>query len=350
MIHIVVDAMGGDHAPEQIVKGAAEAAQENNQLFLTLVGNKSDLVPLIQKYQLPPHRFQISHTPEFIAMNEAPREGLARKKKASIHLAMELVARGQGDAVVSAGNTGATILSASQHIPRLPGIERAALSAVFPAIKSHPDDPGKTVILDVGATLHCTPQHLISFAIMGKHYAREVLDIPHPRIGLLNIGEEESKGHEILIRTHRLLQKIPGIRFIGNIEGRDVLRGVADVIVTEGFVGNVVLKALEGVAELALEMGKKAWQKGIVNKIGLILLSPLLKKIKNRVDYQEYGGAPILGFEKLVIKAHGRSRAKAIKNAILLAYRSVENNMIGLIKQSFHTNQMENSKEVLLSV
>jgi len=337
---IIIDAMGGDYAPEEIVQGVIRACQEDQEIFCLLVGDEGKILPLLSEANLSSERYDIYHTTEFITMDDPPREAIEYKKEASINIAAQLIARGKGDALVSAGNTGATILAASKFIPRMPGIERAALAAVFPAVKNTPEDPGKTVMLDVGATLHCTPNQLISFAIMGMHYAREVLGIANPRVGLLNIGEEDTKGHEVLIETNTRLRELPEIHFIGNVEGKDIMRGIADVIVTEGFVGNIVLKALEGLAELAFEMGKRAWQKNVLSKMGIAMLSPLLKKVKQRVDYTEYGGAPILGFEKLVVKAHGRSNAKAIKNAILLAKKSIEHQMVPLIQASIRDYYM----------
>ena len=334
MYRIVIDGMGGDFAPDEIVKGVHAALEEDPEIFAIIVGDEKKLEPLVEELGLPADRFRVVHTEQFITMDDPPKEALDLKPEASIIVASKLLAAGEGDALVSAGNTGATILAASRNIPRMPGIERAALAAVFPAVKNHPDDPGKTIMLDVGATLHCTPNQLVNFAFMGKHYAAEVLGIENPRIALLNIGEEDTKGHEVLVETHAKLREIPELHFIGNVEGKDIMRGVADVIVTEGYVGNIVLKALEGLAELAFEMGKKAWKKNVVAKMGIAMLAPLIRKVKHRVDYTEYGGAPILGFQKLVVKAHGRSNAKAIKNAILLAKKSAENRMVEMLQHS----------------
>ncbi len=334
MYRIVVDGMGGDFAPEEIIKGVQLALATEPEMAVIIVGDEKKIEPYLEEFAVPGDRYQLVHTDQYITMEDAPKEVLDLKPEASIIVASKLLAEGKGDALVSAGNTGATILAASRHIPRMPGIERAALAAVFPAVKNHPDDPGKTIMLDVGATLHCTPNQLVNFAFMGKHYAQDVLGIVNPRIGLLNIGEEDTKGHEVLVETHAKLREIETLHFIGNVEGKDIMRGVADVIVTEGYVGNIVLKALEGLAELAFEMGKKAWKKNVVAKMGIAMLAPLIRKIKQRVDYTEYGGAPILGFQKLVVKAHGRSNAKAIKNAILLAKISAEHKMVERLQQS----------------
>lgn len=331
---IIIDAMGGDHAPDEIISGAALAIKENPNVKCIFVGDESRIASLIRKEEIGANRHEIVNTPDFILMDEEPKKALIAKPEASINIACKLSSEGKGDAMVSAGNTGATILACSQHIPRIPGLERSALAAVFPAYKQQRSDPGRSIMLDVGATLHCSIDQLVSFALMGSHYAKEVMLVENPRVGLLNIGEEDTKGHSVLVDTHSLLRKLEHINFIGNVEGKDILRGTADVIVTEGFVGNVALKTLEGLAELAIDTGKKIWRKNMMSKLGIALLAPVLKKIKKRVDYTEYGGAPILGFRKLVIKAHGRSNAKAIKNAILLAETSIHNKLIDHMQNS----------------
>jgi glycerol-3-phosphate acyltransferase PlsX len=277
--------------------------------------------------------FEIVPAQDVINMEDTPKIAIEEKPEASINVACKLLANNEGESLVSAGNTGATVLSCAKHLTRIDGVERGALAAILPAEKKHPSDPGRTVMLDVGATIHCTASQLIQFAIMGTHYVNEVLEIEKPRLALLNIGEEESKGHDALQESYALLKKIEEVNFIGNIEGNDVLRGVADVIVSEGMVGNIILKALEGVAEISIETGKKIWKKSLLAKMGLTLMAPKLKKVKKRLDYSEYGGAPILGFEKLVIKSHGRSKAKAIKNALLNAEVSLKHNLVAHIKE-----------------
>lgn len=331
---IMIDAMGSDHAPHEIVAGAALAIKENPQIKCIFVGDEGRILELLKSQEIESDRYEIVHTAEYVTMDENPKKAVVAKQDASINIACQLTTKGGAEAMVSAGNTGATILAASQHIPRMPGVERTGLVAVFPAYKQQRSDPGRSIMLDVGATLHCTTNQLVSFALMGTHYAREVMQIENPRVGLLNIGEEDTKGHSVLVETHSVLRQMENINFIGNIEGKDILRGASDVIVTEGFVGNVALKALEGLAELTIETGKRIWRKNIISKVGLTLLAPVLKKLKRRLDYTEYGGAPILGFERLVIKAHGRSNAKAIKNAILLANTSINNRLIDQMRNS----------------
>ncbi|GAB4332337.1 MAG: phosphate acyltransferase PlsX [Calditrichia bacterium] len=338
---IIVDAMGGDKAPEEILKGAVLAAKESPDLQLILVGDQEQIKPILKKLDISKLSFEIIHTPEFIKMDDSPKDGLESKPNASISIACQKLAAGEADALVSAGNTGGTVLSCARHLKRIAGVERGALAAIFPAVKHQPNDPGRTIMLDVGATLHCTPLQLVQFALMGHHYAKAVLEVEQPRVALLNIGEEENKGHEGLVETHSLLKNIPTIRFIGNVEGKDVLRGVADVIVSEGLVGNIVLKALEGAAELGISAGKKLWKKSLVAKLSLGLLAPKLMKVKKRLDYSEYGGAPILGFDHLVIKAHGRSNARAIKNAILLAEQSLKYKLVETIRADVEKYQQQ---------
>ncbi|MBN2009116.1 phosphate acyltransferase PlsX [candidate division KSB1 bacterium] len=325
---IIIDAMGGDHAPNEIIKGAIEACKLSESLYCIFVGDENQILPLMKDSGLGIDRWSVVHTSEVIGMAEHPKEAVTSKPDASIHVATRMIRDHLGDALLSAGSTGATILSCSANIPRIPGIERGVLAAVFPANKNTAADPGVAIMLDVGATLHCTVNQLISFAIMGIHYAKGSMAIENPRVGLLNIGEEDTKGHDILVETNRTLRKMTELQFIGNVEGKDIMRGIVDVIITEGITGNIVLKSIEGIAEMALEIGKRIWNKSIFTKAGLILLAPVLKKLKKRLDYSEYGGAPILGFQKLVIKAHGRSKAKAIKNAILLAEKAIEANVV----------------------
>jgi len=273
---IIIDAMGGDHAPEEIIKGAAWACRESPTIHCCLVGDTAKVKSFIDAEKIPLNQYSIVHAEEFITMDEHPKEAVDEKEQASINVASRFIRDHLGDALVSAGNTGATILSCSKFIPRMPGIERAVLAAILPVAKEKRSDPGISIFLDVGATLHCTVNQLLSFAIMGRQYARRVMLIENPRLGLLNIGEEESKGHNVLVETNQALQQKPKFNFIGNIEGKDIMRGIADVIITEGMTGNIVLKCLEGMAELTIKTGKKIWRKNLLSKMGLTMLSPIL--------------------------------------------------------------------------
>jgi glycerol-3-phosphate acyltransferase PlsX len=330
---IGLDVMGGDHAPGEIVRGAVIAIEENPDIALTLIGNQEIIEREMQKVGSQ-HPFEIIHTDEWIAMDEDPKEAVKIKEKASINIAAQLVSENLVDGIVSAGNTGATILAAAKHIPVIDGIERTALATIYPTAKFEKNKSGFGLMLDVGATLHCTAKQLVHFAFMGNFYISEVLGIEKPRIGLLNIGEEETKGGAVLKKTYQLLKKADELNFIGNIEGKDIPKGMVDVVVTEGFMGNVVLKMLEGIAEVVKQTGKYAFQKKLSWKIALTLLSPGIRKLKRRTDYTEYGGAPVLGFKKLAIKAHGRSNAKAIPNAIRVAAESSKRNICVKIEES----------------
>jgi glycerol-3-phosphate acyltransferase PlsX len=330
---IALDAMGGDHAPGEIVRGAIRAAELLDDIEITLIGDQVAIENELKNANSK-LSFEIVHTDEWVEMDEDPKQAIKTKDKASVSLGAKMVNEGLVDGLVSAGNTGATILAAARHIPIIEGIERTALATVYPTAKFDHTKSGFALMLDVGATLKCSAKQLVHFAFMGNFYLSDVLGINEPRIGLLNIGEEETKGGEVLKNTYKLLTKADELNFIGNIEGKDIPKGVADIVVTEGFIGNVVLKMLEGIAEVVKETGKYAFNKKISWKIAMALLSPGLKRLKRRTDYSEYGGAPILGFKKLAIKAHGRSNAKAISNAIRVASESSRQNLCTKIEDS----------------
>lgn len=331
---VVIDAMGGDYAPEETVKGALAACEESDSLHCIFVGDEVKIWDYLEDTNLPDERWQIMHTPDYITMEDSAKEAVLEKHNASINVAARLIRDNKGDALVSAGSTGATVMACSKVIPRMAGIERGVLAAPLPAMKKKRNDPGFTIVLDVGATIHCTVNQLVSFAIMGIHYLQEIMAVENPRVGLLNIGAEETKGHDVLIETNKMLRNMPQFNFIGNVEGKDIMHGVADVIVTEGITGNIVLKGLEGMAEMFMKTGKDIWKKGVLSKMGIAMLAPALKKVKKQFDYTEYGGAPMLGFQKLVVKAHGRSKAKAIKNAVLLAEKSAISDLVPRMEQS----------------
>jgi glycerol-3-phosphate acyltransferase PlsX len=334
--NIAVDAMGGDNAPSEIIKGAVLAMQDDEDVNVILIGDEATIKVEFEKEKIDKD-IPIIHTDEWIGMDESPKIALSEKPNASIIVASQLLKDNQADALVSAGNTGATVLAAAQNVPIIEGIERTALAAIYPTAKFIPESRGVALMLDVGATLKCTSKQLVHFAYMGSYYVSLILDIPKPRVALLNNGEEANKGGEILVKTYEELSNAENINFIGNAEGKDIPKGMADVIVTEGFVGNVVLKLMEGVADVLKATGKYAFKQKMSWKIGLALLSSGVKKFKSKTDYTEYGGAPILGFQKLVIKAHGRSNAKAIANAIRVAKRSVEVEVCQHIYQSIQS-------------
>lgn len=320
---IALDAMGGDFAPEEAVKGAARLSLET-KLDLLLVGDEPRISTLLSQTHHNPERIAVWHAPSSIGMGERPAEALAAKPDASIAVAAQLVADGHADALVTAGNTGAAVLACARAFDLLPGVRRAALAAVFPTATRHGEkqDPF-SLILDVGAGLEATADDLVAYAVMGSAYARVISKNPRPRVALLSNGTEAEKGLPSIVEAHERLRHVPGIDFIGNVEGIDIPRGTADVVVTGGFVGNVVLKMLEGVAETVMELARYAYKERLSWRMGLTMLGGGIRQMKMLTDWEQYGGAPILGFDKLVLKAHGRSKEQAFFNAGKVAAKAV---------------------------
>ena len=310
-MRIAVDAFGGDNAPEAILSGCIRAIEKFDGEII-LVGDEAKLSALLSNEELPQGRIRIQHASEVIETGEPPVESIRKKKDSSLVVALSLVKNGEADAVVSAGNTGAYLAGAFRLLGRMKGIKRPALTTPMPTT----GDVG--VILDAGANADCRPEHLVQFAHMGAIYAEHVLGIKNPRVGLLNIGAEEEKGNSLTKETHALLKE-EKLNFIGNIEARDVPAGAADVIVCDGFTGNVVIKLIEGTASALFSMLKGAFYKSFITKLAALILKPGLKAIKAKMDYSEYGGVPLLGVDGVVFKAHGSSDAKAICNAICAA-------------------------------
>lgn len=318
---IAVDAMGGDYAPEEIVRGAADASL-NTTIHILLVGEPSLINQHLSKIEYNPKQIEIIPTDQWISNDDPPKEAIIHKPRASMLVASRLCGEGRAHGLVSAGNTGAYILSALKYIPRLPGIHKTAIAAVYPTQNAQKRNDPFALLLDVGANIHCSAEDMVKFAIMGKIYASDIKGVPDPTIALLNMGKESHKGGDILTRVYELLSKLPEINFIGNVEGNEIMKGLADVIVTEGYVGNIVMKTIEGIAETLQHLGKYAFKHRFMWMLGLIALSSGIRQLKQVTDYSEYGGAPILGFREIVIKAHGRSRAKAISNAIKVAAKT----------------------------
>lgn len=319
---IAVDAMGGDFAPEEIVKGVAQASLET-AIQCTLVGDEAQIQAVLDRVPYNPEHIGVHHTRDFISMGDDPRMALRQKRQASVAVAARLVAEGQADAVVTAGNTGAAVLACAQQFKTIRGVHKAALASVYPRQTEYPGQDQLALLLDVGATIRCDATELVQFALMGSAYARHVSKIPNPRVALLNMGTEETKGGEILVSAHRRLKTMAGINFVGNIEGHDLAKGKADVIVCEGFMGNVVLKLLEGLAEVVVDLAGTARRENWRWKLGFFVLANSFGRLRDLTDYAAYGGAPILGFEHLMIKSHGRSNARAVKNAIKVAAKAV---------------------------
>ncbi len=310
---VAVDAMGGDHAPRVVVEGATLAAREFGQGVI-LVGDRArvedELTRLgVRSGDLP---IEVRHASEVVAMDEPPAAALRKKKDSSLRVCLELVREGRASAAVSAGNSGAFMALGSLVLGRLSGVDRAAIATVLP------NRVGRVVLIDAGANVDCKPQHLVQFAIMGEVYARRVLGISEPRVGLLTNGTEEGKGNDVTREAYALLKPAP-LRFLGNVEGRDIYNGNADVVVCDGFVGNVALKASEGLAEAVRGMMREEIERSWRTRLGYLLIRPAFKAFEQRVDYAEVGGAPLLGLAGVAIVSHGGSNAKAIKNAIRVA-------------------------------
>lgn len=327
---ITLDAMGGDNAPKAQVLGAMKAVEAFSDVEITLIGNEAEISPYLTNNE----RIRVIHTEEKILSTDEPVRAVRRKKNASMVLAARQVADGEADACISSGNTGALMAAGLFVVGRIEGIERPALSPTLPTI-----DGKGFVFLDVGANAEAKPEHLLQFAIMGSVYAQKVRGIEKPRVGLLNIGTEEKKGNELTKQAFTLLQESSDITFIGNVEARDLLNGPADVVVTDGFTGNMVLKTLEGTAMSVFSMLKTALMSNMKSKIAAALVKPELKGIKNQMDYSEYGGAGLFGLKAPVIKAHGSSDANAVYNAIRQTRDMVSHDVIPTIAKTIEKVQ-----------
>lgn len=329
---IAVDVMGGDNAPDEIVKGAANATLESPGKVI-LVGREDRIIEALKDAPHNSDQIEIYHTDESITMEDMPREAVRRKPNASMIIAAKMCSDGRANGVVSAGNTGAYVLSASLNIPRIVGVRKTAIATVYPTRNVQKRQDHFSLLLDVGANIHSSVEDMVQFALMGKIYASDIKGIQDPTVSLLNIGKESYKGGELLSSVYKILDELPEVNFIGNIEGNEVMLGLSDVVVTEGYVGNIVTKTIEGVAEMASHLGRYAFKHRFLWRLGLIALSSGIKQLKSSTDYSEYGGAPLLGFKEIVIKAHGRSGSKAITNAIKLAAKSHRDNVCGRIER-----------------
>lgn len=305
--------MGSDHAPHAEIDGALAAARDFG-IGVILVGQVHRVEPELRRcgWRGDGDRgIELVDAPEVIAMDEPVATSVRRKKKSSLRVGTKLVTEGRADGFVSAGNTGAAMATAKMVIGTLPGVDRPALAALIPTKSGRP-----VLLLDVGANSECKPHHLAQFAVMGDAYSRSVLGTVKPSVGLMSIGEEEAKGNDLTKEAFPLLRQLPELNFVGNVEGRDVFSGMVDVIVTDGFTGNVMLKLSEGLTEAMLSMLKRELTTSAVTKAGAVLAKPAFRNIKRRLDYTEYGGAPLLGVRRIVVIGHGRSNARAIRNAI----------------------------------
>ncbi|MDO4166354.1 MAG: phosphate acyltransferase PlsX [Eubacteriales bacterium] len=327
-IRVVVDAMGGDEAPQVPVQGAVEAMQENANICITLVGKEDVIREELAKYQYDTERMNIVHAEEVIGFDEPPVMAVRKKKNSSIVVGMNLVKHGEADAFVSAGSTGAILVGGQFVIGRIKGVERAPLAPLIPTAK------GPSLLIDCGANVDARSSHLLQFAQMGSIYMEHVVGIKNPKVAIVNIGAEEEKGNMLVKETYPLLKECKDINFVGSIEARDIPRGDADVIVCEAFVGNVILKLYEGLAGTLLKKVKEGLMSSLRSKIGALLIKPALKKTLKEFNTSDHGGAPLLGLKGLVVKTHGSSEPRDVKMGILQCVQFTEQKINEKIKEN----------------
>jgi phosphate acyltransferase len=326
-MRIVVDAMGGDQAPAVVVDGAVQAARDLGS-EIVLVGRQEAVEAELKRHDTAGLLLTVQHASEVIEMDEHPAAAVKSKKDSSMIVGMEMIKRREADAFFTAGNSGGALAAALFRLGRIRGIQRPALSTIFPSQTPQ----GYCFILDIGANADCKPEYLVQFALMGSIYVERVMGVPNPRVAIVSNGEEEGKGNLLVQETVPLL-RASSINFIGNAEGKDIPWGIADVIVTDGFTGNVIIKLAEGVSKMLMDIIKQELTSRNVSKVGGLLAKPAFDQVKRRLDYREYGGAPLLGVDGVVIVGHGRSDALAIRNGIRRAVQTVENGVLDAIKQ-----------------
>lgn len=326
LIKVAVDAMGGDHAPLEIVKGAVEAVNSRENVKVFLVGKEEAVRAELEKYQYDPARVEVVNATETIEMAEPPVQAIRKKKDSSIVVAMKMVKNKEADAFVGAGSTGAVLVGGQLIVGRIKGVERPPLAPLLPTEK------GASLLIDCGANVDARPSHLVQFARMGSIYMENIMGISNPRVAIVNIGAEEEKGNALVKETFPLLKECKELNFIGSIEARDIPSGYADVIVCEAFAGNIILKLYEGVGATLISMVKKGMMRTLRSKLGALLVKPALKETLKKFDTSQYGGAPLLGLNGLVIKTHGSSGALEVKNSVLQCVAFTEQRMNEKIK------------------
>ncbi len=336
MIRIAVDAMGGDNAPKSNVLGAVKALKEKKDIELILVGREEEIKAILSGQDYDQGRLRIVHADEVIGTDEEPAVAIKKKKNSSLIIGMKMLREGEAEAFVSAGSTGAILIGGQVVAGRIKGVKRAPLAVIIPTIS------GKALLIDGGANVDCRPESLLQFAVMGSLYAEYAMKIKNPRVGLVNIGTEEDKGNMLVREAFPMLQSCQEINFIGNVEARDVISHCADVLVCEAFAGNIVLKTMEGVSSAIFRKIKEAAMTDMRSKIGGKLLKPYLYSMKKEFDASEYGGAPMLGLNGLVVKAHGNSQEKQIRTAILQCVGFYENDLKDKISAAIR-KEKENS-------
>jgi len=339
MIKIAVDSMGSDNAPYSEIEGCIEAAKAYD-VHIVLVGKEDILTPILKESGGTGLPIEIQNATQVITMDESPALAIRKKKDSSMRVAAKLVRDKVASGLVSAGNTGAAMATSKMVFGMVPGVDRPALAAILPTLAGH------AVLLDVGANIVCKPHHLVQFAVMGHLFSKIIVGVDSPRVGLISVGEEETKGNDLTREVHQALKQLQ-FNFIGNVEGRDIYNGRADVIVCDGFTGNVALKTSEGLIEAVMKLLKDELSRNLQAKIGALLSQQSFKKLKKRLDYSEYGGAPLLGLRGVSIICHGRSSRNAIKNAILVAKEFSENKVN--TKLEYELNQINNHPDGLVS-
>lgn len=330
---IALDAMGGDNAPDEIVKGAVQAAQKRKDIKIFLVGKQAEIERCLSSYQYNKEQIEVVAAAETIAMAEPPVLAIRRKKDSSIVVALNMVKKGEADAFVSAGSTGAVLAGGQLIVGRIKGVERPPLAPLMPTEK------GVSLLVDCGANVDARPSHLVQFAQIGSIYMEHVVGIKNPRVGIVNIGAEEEKGNALVKETFPLLKECQGINFIGSIEAREIPHSGADVIVCEAFTGNVILKLYEGVGSVLVKQIKEGMMTSLRSKLGALLVKPALKKTLKQFDSSEHGGAPLLGLNGLVVKTHGSSKAKEVCNSIIQCITFKEQDINGKIKASIQVKE-----------
>lgn len=326
---VVVDAFGGDNAPQAVVEGCVTALSEIGGLYLILTGDEEKIREELSKYSYDSARVEIRHAPDIIANSEHPVQAVRTKKNSSLVKALEVVAAKEADVFVSAGSTGAVLAGATFIVKRIRGVKRPALAPILPTVQ----DGRNVLLIDCGANVDCKPINLQQFAIMGSAYAEKIMGVKNPRVGLLNNGAEAEKGCDLTKTVYQLLQQTP-VNFTGNCEGRDILSGDFDVVVADGFAGNVALKSIEGTAGMLMSIMKKELMGGFFSRIGALMAKPAFRRLKHRMDYSEHGGALLLGIDGGIIKAHGSCSAKAFAATLRQACAFIDGDVVNIIRQS----------------
>lgn len=339
MIRIAVDVYGGDNAPGCVIDGALEALRAMDDVSILFCGAQAEVEGLLNGREYDAQRVSIVDAPDIITNHESPTLAIRRKLNSSMVRAMDLVKKGEADAVVTAGSTGAALAGGIFRMGRIRGIDRPALGPVLPTSGEHP-----VILIDCGANADCKPDYLVQFALMGQAYMKGVMGIANPKVGLLNVGAEDEKGNELCKAVFPLLKEHPGVNFYGNVEARDVLTGVVQVIVCDGFSGNILLKSTEGAAQLIFGKLKKGLMSSTRSKLGALMVKPALKTVKNELDYEQYGGAALLGVKGALVKAHGSSKGHAYACAIAQAHTMVKGGVVGIIAQSLEESGADSDK------